>query len=57
MIYIFQGGKATERSVTAWTATPEFLWGAELLVLHPEHFLAQVSIVMFKLFMPLTFNW
>ena len=43
MIHIFfQGGKATERSVTAWTATPEFLWGAELLVLHPEHFLAQV---------------
>ena len=44
MIHIFQGGKATERSVTAWTATPEFLWGAELLVLHPEHFLAQVSL-------------
>jgi len=39
---VVQGGKATERSVTAWTATPEFLWGAELLVLHPEHFLAQV---------------
>ena len=57
MIHILQGGKATERSVTTWTATPEFLWGAELLVLHPEHFLAQVSLVMHKFFMHFTFNW
>ena len=37
-----QEGKETGRSVTAWTGTPELLWGVELLILHPDHLLSKV---------------
>ena len=39
---VMVGGEETARRLGVWTGVPELVWGAEAVVLHPEHLLHRV---------------